>query len=509
MARPNWVNRTLCHGDNLEFLRSMNGESVHLIATDPPFNKGRDFHATPDSLAAGASFQDRWSWNDDVDGTWVDKLEDDFPRVMNVINGSRESYGDDMGAFLCFMAVRILEMHRVLRNDGSMYLHCDPTASHYLKELMDSIFNRDNFRNEIIWKRHTSIHGGSQHKHKSWGNITDTILYYAKSNDAPIAPFVPLTEEEREVKFNHVDDMGKRYYDDSAHIWRTPNMGSRPNLCYKWRGFENQSKAGWRLSKERLEEEYQKGNIVILRNGKLQRRKYESDYVGAPYGNLWSDITPIFGGEERVGYPTQKPLKLYERIIMASSNEGEIVLDPFCGCATTCIAAEKLNRQWIGIDIWSKAQKVVIDRLKKEGLLAGPKGKRQDLLITKGEITYVKKPLKRTDGGSEAVPFLETTLRQFDDRERDPFSNEEKKKKLLEQYGPCCQGCGIELHERYLELDHREPRSDGGSNLLRNRILLCGPCNKLKRNLHTISWLRKENKKLGYMVNEDALASLR
>ncbi len=212
---------------------------------------------------------------------------------------------------------------------------------------------------------------------------------------------------------------------------------------------------------------------------------------------------------ERLGYPTQKPLELYERITKASSNEGDVVLDPFCGCATTCVAAEKLNRQWVGIDIWDKAHKVVIERLKKEGYLADTDEEREDLIHTKGNITYSKKPLIRTDGGFEAVPFLETKLKQFDDMERDPYSNKEKKCMLVEQYGSYCQWCGFELHERYLELDHREPRSDGGSNLLRNRILLCGPCNKLKRHLYTISWLRNENKKLGYMVNENVLFNLK
>lgn len=148
MSKPNWENRTLFHGDNLPFMRAMNSESVHLIATDPPFKKGRDFHATPNSLASGASFQDRWSWERDVHEEWVDQITDDFPKVMNVIRGSRDSYGDDMGAFLCFMAVRLLEMHRILRPDGSLYLHCDPTASHYLKELLDAVFGRENFNNQ-------------------------------------------------------------------------------------------------------------------------------------------------------------------------------------------------------------------------------------------------------------------------------------------------------------------------------------------------------------------------
>ena len=144
-------NRTLFHGDNLAMLRSMDTETVDLIATDPPFNKGRDFHATPDSLASGASFQDRWSWDKDVHPEWEDQLIDDWPHVYHVIEGSRMSYGDDMGAFLCFMGVRLIEMWRILRNDGSIYLHCDTTASHYLKELMDAVFKPKNFRNEIVW----------------------------------------------------------------------------------------------------------------------------------------------------------------------------------------------------------------------------------------------------------------------------------------------------------------------------------------------------------------------
>ena len=124
--RPNWANRTFFHGDNLPVLRGMNSGTVHPIATDPPFNKGKDFHATPDSLAAGAKFQDRWSWADDVEQAWVDQIADDWPHVMHVINGSKESYGEDMGAFLCFMGVRLIEMRRILRDDGSIYLHCDP-----------------------------------------------------------------------------------------------------------------------------------------------------------------------------------------------------------------------------------------------------------------------------------------------------------------------------------------------------------------------------------------------
>ena len=133
---PNWKNRTLFHGDNLKFLRAMNTASVHLIATDPPFNKGKDFHATPDSLAKGASFQDRWSWENDVHQDWIDQITDDNPRLMEAIESARYAHSNGMGAFMCFMAVRLMEMRRILRREGSIYLHCDPTASHYLKACM-------------------------------------------------------------------------------------------------------------------------------------------------------------------------------------------------------------------------------------------------------------------------------------------------------------------------------------------------------------------------------------
>ena len=226
--------------------------------------------------------------------------------------------------------------------------------------------------------------------------------------------------------------------------------------------------------------------------------------------DVFTDIQPIApSSNDRLGYPTQKPLELYERLVNTSSEKGGIILDPFCGCATTCVAAEKLNRQWVGIDIWDKAHKVVIERLKKEGYLSDTDEEREDLIHTKGTITYSKKPLIRTDGGSEAVPYLETKMKMFDDTEHDPLSNKEKKQRLVEQQGSICQGCGIALHERYMELDHQLPRADGGSNLLSNRILLCSPCNKLKRHFYTISWLRNENKKLGYMINENALFNLK
>ncbi|MDE0265806.1 MAG: DNA methyltransferase [Thaumarchaeota archaeon] len=490
--RPNWKNRTLCHGDNLEFLRSLNSESVHLVATDPPFNKGRDFHATPDSVAKGASFQDRWSWDDDVHDDWVDKLEDDFPKVMNVIQGSRQSYGDDMGAFLCFMGVRIIEMHRVLKDTGSMYLHCDPTASHYLKELMDSIFDRDNFQNEIIWRRY-----GSHNDSQKYANVHDTILYYSKSKKR-IWNKIYMQYDADYVKsaYSYSDENGA--YTTSPLQARSLSGGG---YKYEWRGITDT----WKFPKKRLEEMDMQGLIHWPKKGSIPRRKvYLKDAKGLPVSDMFLDMKSLSSAhKERVGYPTQKPLELYERIIKASSNEGDIVLDPFCGCATTCVAAEKLGRQWIGIDIWDKAHEVVMERLKKEGFLAGPRDKRQDLLITEGEITYTKKPLKRTDSGLEAVPFLETKMKTWDEPKGEIMSRKDMVDKLLERHGCACQGCDRIFHDpRYLELDHNTPRADGGINHISNRILLCSPCNKMKKHYYTLSWLRKENKKLGHMSQE-------
>ena len=194
MPAPNFQNRTLFHSDNLPILQGMNSETVDLIATDPPFNKGRDFHATPDSVARGARFQDRWSWDADVHEEWTDAIQDDYPEVWSVIQFARRSYGDDMGAFLCFMGVRLMEMRRVLKPTGSLYLHCDPTASHYLKAMCDAVFGRDRFKNEIVWLRKQ----GERHNlaRKRMPSAHDVVLYYVKTSEASYSPqFTPYSEE--------------------------------------------------------------------------------------------------------------------------------------------------------------------------------------------------------------------------------------------------------------------------------------------------------------------------
>ncbi|MCY4056025.1 MAG: DNA methyltransferase [Cyanobacteria bacterium MAG CAR4_bin_6] len=409
----------------------MNSESVDLIATDPPFNKSRDFHATPDSLSAGAKFQDRWTWERDVHEDWVDQIADDFPKVMQVIESARCAHSDGMGAFLCFMAVRLLEMRRVLKSTGSIYLHCDPTASHYLKLIMDAIFGRRNFVNEIVW----CYKSGRASPKKYFSRKHDLIFWYSKSKN-----YLYNRQEEKSYNRNHKPYRfkGVKEYEDPEGRWYT---------------------------------------IVGMKD------YWEIDMVGRT-------------SSERTGYPTQKPLTLYERIVNATSNEGDVILDPFAGCATTLIAAERLNRKWVGIDIWDNAINAVQEQLSQEKFMAVESA---DERLALYPVHYKKDLPLRTDNGEEAAPFLRVRER-VKEPEGPKWTRAQMYEHLLTQQGNKCQGCDRTFDDpRYLELDHNIPRSDGGINHITNRILLCGPCNKLKSNIYTLSGLRRENKKRGHL----------
>ena len=434
MGTPNFANRTLYHGDNLDFLRGMNSETVQLIATDPPFNKSRTFNATPGGLARGAKFQDRWRWKKDIHEEWTDAIQDDWPAAWAVIDWTRLTYGDDMGAFLCFMGVRLMEMHRILRSDGTLYLHCDPTASHYLKALLDAIFGKQNFRNEIVW----CYSGGGQSK-RDFPKKHDIILRYSKAD---------------EYVFN-MDEVRMPYDSDYKATVFAGDDTRAPGKTYK---------------------PHPKGKVVE---------------------DWWRGIPRPYG-KDHTGYPTQKPLDLYRRIVAASSNEGDFVLDPFCGCATTPIAAEGLDRQWVGIDIWDKAHEMVIERLQTAGL-AAPGGGTGGRMLGIAEVGYSTAPPVRTDGNEVAAPPLKIKV-QVPEPPGPKMSRAEMVEFLIKQNGIVCAGCDREFDDPlYLELDHNTPRSDGGVNHISNRLLLCGPCNRIKSNTLTLTGLRRENKRRGRM----------
>ena len=493
MPEPNFSNRTLYHGDNLDFLRGMNSETIDLIATDPPFNKSRDFHATPDSLAAGSSFQDRWSWRDDIHDDWLIKIQRDNPEAWHVINAAKSVYGDDMGAFVCWLGVRLLEMRRVLKPTGSIYLHCDETASHYIKALMDAVFGPAGFQTEITWKR-TSAHNDS----KRFGQVKDSLFFYSKSADKTWNPvYVPHDESYVSDFYRHRDERGRYRLHE---VIRTASMGPRPNLAYEYMGYT--PKWGWRMERDKLEALDKEGRLVWSGRGRPYRKTYLNK--GQIPSNLWADIANVSAqSNERLGYPTQKPLALYERIIEVSSDPGDIVLDPFCGCATTPVAAERLGRQWVGIDIWDKAYKMVLDRLETEGLAVPYEDddRYRSNLITFASVYYSTTPPVRTDGGEEAVLYLQTPTARAK-RYPPPRSQHEK---LLGHIGPYCQGCGryYGFDVRVLEVDHIRPKSDGGSDAYDNLTLLCPPCNREKRDRMTLTGLQDHNRRYKYLSQEN------
>ena len=531
MAEPNWANRTLFHGDNLEFMRAMNSESVDLIATDPPFNKGKDFHATPDSLAKGASFQDRWSWEKDVHEDWIAQLEDNHRQqnIWEVIKSARHSWGDDMGAFLCFMAVRLIEMRRLLKPTGSIYLHCDPTASHYLKMLMDAIFGRKQFQAEITWQRTSS------HNDRVFGNICDTILFYGLAPTDSPNNRLPLDPEYVRKHYRHEDARGVYRSHDLTGARTSAGESGQP-----WRGFDPASYGGrhWSLPKtgeyaqyidERLAPGYLKvegihARLDFLNNHNLilwprktnsfpSIKRYLIPNQGRKPTNLFTDIPPLNKSDkERVGYPTQKPSTLYERFIKASSNEGDMVLDPFCGCATTCIAAEKLNRQWVGIDIWEKAPEVVVERLNREGMFAPKRTRRTpknlEQYLFAEHFHFTSKLPTRTDDGKTDVSYLAVKVGSLlEGWQKIP---KQKIVELLKQAqwhdgknGIVCAGCGRVLELPFMHLDHIRPRSGGGPNDISNRVLLCAPCNIRKKDELAMPGLRKANIKEKWMEDKD------
>ena len=483
MAATNFKNRTLYHGDNLAFLRGMNSESVHLIATDPPFNKGKDFHATPDSLAKGARFQDRWSWAEDVEQAWVDQIEDDWPAVHTVIESAKVAYGEDMAAFLCFMGVRLMEMHRILRQDGSIYLHCDPTASHYLKQLMDAVFGWRNFMNEIVWQKIRS----SKAQKAGFGPVHDIILFYRRSPSAVFENvYTPLANERVTKHYAKSEDgTGRRYGLDNF-----TQAGQGQPRRFGDRILPPPEGKHWIWDQERIDKAWAEGRLVLTSNKMVRVKRYLDESKGNPAEDIWIDIPPINAvSRERTGYPTQKPVELYERMIQTSTHEGDIVCDPFCGCATTLVAAEGLSRRWVGMDIWDGAFEIVRKRVEDN----------RQLLTDIPTIHYKATRPERTDGGMEAAPFIQVTER-YAEPGGPRMSRAEMYEYLLAQRGQRCQGCDRVFDDaRYLELDHNTPRSDGGLNHITNRVLLCGPCNRAKSNTYTLSGLRVLNKRNGWM----------
>ena len=390
MAAPNFADKTIWTGDNLDVLRGMNSECVDLIYLDPPFNSNKDYSAPVGSAAAGAAFKDTWSLSD-LDVAWMGLIADEWPAVANLLHTAMLTHGKGMQSYLTMMAVRLLEMRRVLKETGSIYLHCDPSASHYLKLLMDATFGQVNFRNEIVWsyRRWPS-------KSSYFQTMHDVLLFYVRGTNT------------------------------------TFNVSYEPPSASYIKRFKGKTQVLDPVTKTR--------KIVV-----------DQPTKGLPQRDVW-DISIIAGfAKERVGYPTQKPLALLERIIKASSNPDDVVLDPFCGCATACVAADRLGRKWIGIDISPKAAELVNLRLQQA----------MGSLFHHGYVTARTDIPRRTDIDA-------------------PIPYRQNKHVLFGQQEGLCNGCGVMFPFRNFTVDHMVPQSRGGTDHLDNLKLLCGACNSVK-----------------------------
>jgi site-specific DNA-methyltransferase (adenine-specific) len=370
----------LYYGDNLNVLRdSIKDESVDLIYLDPPFNSNASYNvlfkgpAGTESAAQIEAFDDTWHWNDSAEAAFGDVMRGGNAAASTMLRAIRSFLGDnDMMAYLAMMAVRLVELHRVLKPTGSLYLHCDPTASHYLKILLDAVFGAGSYQNEINWKR-TTTHSDS----KTWSRVSDIILFYTKGKS-----FIWNTPRQAHsasyiaAKYGSDDGDGRGPY----HLDNMTSPNPRPNMMYEWKGHETPPK-GWRYSLEtmmRLDEEGRvyyptdkEGNHDTTKRPRLKR--YLNEQEGGVMGTVWTDIPPLNSqAQERLGYPTQKPVALLERILNASSNPGDVVLDPFCGCGTTVHAAQKLGRSWIGIDVTHLAVGLIEKRLREGFVNAVP-----------------------------------------------------------------------------------------------------------------------------------------
>ncbi|MCX5891556.1 MAG: DNA methyltransferase [Deltaproteobacteria bacterium] len=362
-----WKNQ-LYFGDNLEILRGQHipAGTVDLIYLDPPFNSNATYNVLfaeksgEKSAAQITAFEDTWQWGVEAEGAYRDAVTLGPRKLADLLQALRAFLGqNNMMAYLTMMAVRLVELHRVLKPTGSLYLHCDPTASHYIKLLLDAIFSPKNFRNEISWKR-TSAHSSA----KRFGPVHDVIFFYTKTDSYLWNP-IHTEYDEKHIKshYTQIDEDGRRWTASDLTAMGIRHGSSGEN----WRGFDVSAKGNhWKFTIENLEELDSKGRIYWPPSGGWPRyKRYLDEVKGVPLQDFWDDIPPINAqAKERLGYPTQKPEALLERIIRASSNAGDLVLDPFCGCGTALNVSERLKRRWLGIDITHLAITLIKERLK-------------------------------------------------------------------------------------------------------------------------------------------------
>ena len=569
MSILNVPNRTLAIMDNLRFLRSLNNECVDLIAIDPPFAANETFtgqpkppisqgeyaeeaalaesHGAPHNEGIGGTkVKDVWNWDDDVHPDWKARIEDDYPRVFSVVQAVEDSATENEAAYICFMAVRLIECHRVLKPVGSIYVHCDDHANSYLRLLLDSIFGSDNFRNEIIWRRATSHNSSGR-----FGRIVDHLLYYVKSGrsiwNGPVIS-ERKSHQELEKTYRSNDERGRFRSADLTGAGLRTGESSVP-----WKGYDvNIRGRHWAVPKIGKYAEYIEQHFIPgfrqIRGGHERLdalddaglihhpqagtwpglKRYADADQGNPPQNLILDPTGFTNytasGGEFTGYATQKPIELYERLINASSNEGDVVLDIFAGCATTAVAAERLNRQWIACDWAYRSWTMLKRRFYLNGYAlsdmtdATPTvfGEHQPKLQEAESRTIGPNELPQRDD-TDPLPFHDLQQARRGRRSTQTASwsgritKEDAKALMIGQFGPVCWGCGYAprrpngtIDDTLLEIDHVRARkpTEGleGNDELYNLALLHRTCNGIKRNsMMTLEDLRTHNELHGLL----------
>ena len=519
MLNTDDLNRTIFISDNLPFLQSLDTESVDLVVIDPPFGKRQTFTGTlkpplselerererarmdewgvydvagayelgieyPDQSGNTALFKDLWRFERVLSADWWERIQD--TPVWWLIESTRRTHGDDTAAYIAFMAQRMMEIRRILRPTGSVYLHCDHEANAYLRQMMDAALGARNFRNEIIWRRQNANNA----VRTRFGHITDTILFYAKANETTWnQPYAERSETE--IKRYRRDSEGRLFKSQDLTA-PSPN----PSRMFTWRGTTPQN--GWRLSYEKLEELWAEGRILTTRDGRPRtdgRIEYLDELPkGAKMQNLWTDIKRVANtSKERSGYPTQKPQALARRIIEASSNPGDIVLDCFAGCAYVPVAAEETGRRWIACDMSPRSFTIVRRQFAKKPELGitveGEEGEYDDAnprFEGKG-VLRVRGPNQlptRSAGDADAEsPRPRVSLPEIKFRRKPLESGAEIWQAFVDEWGTDCWYCGLQQPEdrRYLQLDHVEPnKGDGTNDDCWNRALSCIACNSDK-----------------------------
>ncbi len=358
-----WRNK-LWYGNNLDVLREhIASESVDLVYLDPPFNSNRSYNVLfkersgEDSQAQIEAFDDTWVWSWEVEHLYLDLLQSASVKVSEFLQATRKLLGDnDVLAYLVMMAARLIELHRVLRSTGSIFLHCDPTASHYLKILLDALFGPENFRNEITWQR-----SGAKNDSLRYGRSHDIIFFYTKGKKFTWhTQYTDFEDASVAKNYTHTEvETGRRYR-------RGDLTAGKPggDVDFEWQGVRPYKGRHWAYSRENMDKMLADGRIEFRRTGMPVYKRYLDEQPGVPLQDVWTDIRLTSSDKERLGYPTQKPTELLERILLSSTNEDDLVLDPFAGCGTTVDAAQKLGRRWIGIDVTTIAVDLIDARLR-------------------------------------------------------------------------------------------------------------------------------------------------